>query len=101
MMVIILVGGIIHNCESLSTITISPENKNVVMIDGAMYTYDKKILLMYPSADTRQLFCIPEGVEIISSNACSCNHYVTEIIMPNSVKKLDTGHFMVITIYQN
>lgn len=71
------------------------------MFDGAMYTYDKKTLLLYPSADSRKIFYIPEGVEIISSNACSFNSYITEIIMPNSIKKLAIGLFGGIIIYQN
>lgn len=56
-------------CNSLQNIIVEEGNANFKDIDGVLYTADGKKLIRYPNGRTAKHFNIPEGVEIIASQA--------------------------------
>jgi len=78
-------GGIISLCEKLTTITVSEDNENLCVYEGALYTKDMKTLVLFPSAARREIFQIPDGVEAVGDDAFYHNRYVKEVIMPDTV----------------
>lgn len=66
----------------------------VCFIDDVMYTEDMKTLLDYPETKKDKAFVIPDGVETIYPFAVSHNNYLTDITIPNSVKRIGFGAFL-------
>lgn len=82
-------------CKKLREIQVSPENPYVTVIDGIMYSADKKILLYNPpfrKGSTLAKFRVPDGVETIGDAAFLEGRY-RFIELPESVNRVEDSAF--------
>jgi hypothetical protein len=56
-------------CESLENITGAENNEIYCSIDGVLFTKEKDRLWKYPSANSREEYTVPDGVEVIEDQA--------------------------------
>jgi len=72
--------------KNLKTITISSENKQFTLKDGALYSRDLKMLLYYPIKKEGDSYSVPEKTkEIIILNS----DYLKTIILPENLTAID------------
>ena len=111
-------GASFDYCENVIAITVD-ENNRVYSSDenGVLFNKDKTILIIYPAANTRTSYVIPDGVEEIGWEAFV--HMITDIqhidgesydgmemflesiTIPKSVKKIDKSAFYVCKNLEN
>lgn len=60
-------------CEKLSSYIVHPENKRHKSINGILYDYNVKSLLIYPCGKEDKVFYIPRSVSYIENNAFALN----------------------------
>jgi hypothetical protein len=80
------------SCASLKTVNVSPENIHFTLIDGVLFTKNKKQLMLYPSAREDSEYSVPEGTTVIGDCAFA-NTELTEIILPESLKTIGEYSF--------
>ena len=79
-------------CMELSTVIVDPQNAHFKTVDNVLFTKDGTRLLLYPIADTRTSYSIPEGVVVVADSAFDkCN--LKAIALPSSVKTVESGSF--------
>ncbi|HCK86869.1 MAG TPA: hypothetical protein DHW68_07505 [Ruminococcaceae bacterium] len=72
-------------CTSLKEITVSPDNKNYVSVDGVLFSKDMSILLAYPAGNKRSTYTVPDGVTKIEYGAfCDCTSLTEITVSPNN-----------------
>ena len=54
---------------NLTEIAIDSENPHFTTLDNVLFSHDKTTLILFPSADKRQTYQVPEGVETIEMGA--------------------------------
>ncbi len=86
-------AGIFYACSSLEQITVDPENKHYVSIDGVLFDKDKAELIQYPAASSRTEYVIPGGVERIGVNAFGNSTNLQTITIPYSVTYINSSAF--------
>ena len=79
--------------RSLTTIEVAEDNPIYSSIDGVLFSKNGKALLRYPAGREQEKYVVPEGVEIIESNAFSNCYSLTEIEIPSSVTAVESGAF--------
>lgn len=80
------------NCRNLKTIKIDPENDSFVIENGALYTADRKTLIVYAPKTEGESFVVPDSVEIISAGAFAKSG-LKSIHLGNNVKTIGDGAF--------
>ena len=80
-------------CEKLINITLSPENENYCLQDGALYTKNLDTFVLYPSASQREKFVIADGTVTIAAGAFS-NASLSEVVIPDSTKTIGEEAFI-------
>lgn len=90
-------GNFYRYLPCLSSITVSPENRNYRSVDGILYSLDKygrslSGLMSYPPKKPGISFDIPEGVQTIYSAAFK-NTSLTHIDFPSSLKTIESDAF--------
>ncbi len=71
-------------CESLKEITISQDNPSYCVVDGVIFTKDKKTLYYYPCGSDKISYIVPYGTERIFGAAFACSK-LEEIILPDTL----------------
>ncbi|MBQ7257423.1 MAG: leucine-rich repeat protein [Abditibacteriota bacterium] len=79
--------GAFEDSHSLEEIIVDEDNKHYKSVDGVLYTKDGKKLITYPFNKPDTEFTVPEGVEEICQTAFRDNEYLSDLILPNSLKK--------------
>lgn len=90
-------GNFFRYLPFLSSITVSPENRNYRSVDGVLYSLDKydgslSTLMSYPPKKSGISFDIPEGVQTIY-NAAFKGTSLTHINFPSSLKTIGSDAF--------
>ena len=84
-------------CDALKEIIVDPANPNFKDVDGILYSKDGKKLIRYPNARPDTHFDIPEGVEIIASQAFmqsyTGNSPLETVTFPSSLKEIESLAF--------
>lgn len=85
---------IFNSCDSLAEIQVSEANKNFCYEDNALYSKDKKRLVMYVgladmSEDSNKEFRIPDGVEVVGGKAFINPNKLKSIYVPDSVSQIE------------
>ena len=75
-------------CPELETITVSPQNPVLSVIDGALYSKADQRLVAFPSSDRRSEFTIPDGVTSIGDYAFYYCDNLTSITIPDGVTSI-------------
>ncbi len=83
----------IVDCPLLTTIEVSPESTYYTIVDDVLFTKDMKTLVYYPEGLDNTSYTIPDGVETIGAGAFFGNMKLTEVIMPNTVTKIEQKAF--------
>ena len=81
------------SCEKLINITLSPENENYCLQDGALYTKNLDTFVLYPSASKREKFVIADGTVTIAAGAFS-NVSLSEVVIPDSTRTIGEDAFI-------
>ncbi|MCD7803934.1 MAG: leucine-rich repeat protein [Oscillospiraceae bacterium] len=85
-------GGAFY-CESLTSITVSEDNKYYLDVDGVLFNKDGTELIFYPVGRTGASYAIPDGVTTIADGAFfSCKH-LQNISVPSSVTNIGVEAF--------
>ena len=73
------------HCTELATINISSDNTYyyVDSNDGALYSADGKVLVLYPNGNTRIAFNVPASVELIDYPILADAENLTQVVFPN------------------
>lgn len=82
-----------YMCPNVETITVAEGNPYLTVHDGVLYNKEMTILRCYPAGDTREVFQIPEGVLSIGASAFAGNEHLKEVIMPDTVVRIQMGAF--------
>ena len=80
-------AGVFLECSKLKEIKINEDNSKYKVEDGVLYSKDRKTIYLYPPAKEGN-FEIPSTVEELGGGAFYRNYYLTEINIPNTVKKV-------------
>ena len=56
---------ILGDFESLEEITVDENNKRFCVIDGVLYTKDKKKLILYPPCRKNKVLHLPDELELV------------------------------------
>lgn len=83
-------SGAIYDIPTLDAINVDENNPNYKSVDGILYSKDMKTLIAYPANKKDTTFKVPEGVEVIARYALSYNENLERIIMPSTLKKIET-----------
>ena len=86
--------GNYFNSGDLSYITVDNDNKHYCSEDGVLYNKSKKNLILYPKANERRSFTIPDGVEVIEPFAFNGSQKLYNITFPSSLKTIGEGAFI-------
>lgn len=84
-------GNIFGSCSALSEVKING-NPNYIVEDGAIYTSDKKVLLIYLIADERTAYTVPDSVTTISY-AAFCDASLQEVSLPQNLREIERYAF--------
>lgn len=68
-------------------------NANYVTLSGVLFSKDKKTLVRFPPASMECSYVVPNGVEIIGKNAFQNARNLREIILPETLLKIEDSAF--------
>lgn len=88
----LVTGGLCY-CPNLKNIYVNEDNPTFCDIDGILYSQDRKTLLYYPRGRKEPTYNIYKNTETIGSSSFWGNTYLTNITIPDNVKKIDVGAF--------
>lgn len=81
------------NCNALNEINVADENTDYSSVDGVLFDKERKILIQYPTGNSRTNYQIPHGViEIGSSSFRGCGN-LSSVIIPNGVTLIRDNAF--------
>lgn len=75
------------------SINVDPDHPRLCSLEGVLFTKNGKTLLKYPSEKPGDVYVVPEGVEVIGSNAFS-NTRLKAIFLPKSLKVIESHAFV-------
>nr|AHF25885.1 Ig domain-containing protein group 2 domain-containing protein [uncultured bacterium Contigcl_1523] len=85
------IGG--QQLPNLRRITVGEGNESLKTADGILFTADGKRLILYPAADERRNYRIPEGVREIAAYAFKNAGHLTEIVFPDYIESIGESAF--------
>ena len=80
------------DCNSLTDIRVSEKNPYYTVVDGCLYTKDKKTLLAVPRNKQGNMI-VEDGVETIGAGSVSCCNKLTKVVLPESVANIEEKAF--------
>jgi hypothetical protein len=80
--------GAFYGCIGIEWIDIHPGNPSIKSIDGAAFSINGKVLLMYPAKSSRSEYVIPSGVEEIDWGAFTSSVKLTSLTLPSTLKEI-------------
>lgn len=75
--------------SDISKIKDSSKNKYITVIDGNIYSKDKKTFIYYLASKDEDRFNIPSGVKFILDYSFYKNRNLYSVVLPKSVEKID------------
>lgn len=88
-----LVGNPFHGCTSLKRFDLHPDNPYYTLVDGVLFTKDRKTLVSYPEGLHVESYTVPSFVEEIGSEAFAYT-LLKEIILPECLKRVGSQSFL-------
>ena len=88
------IDGSALSCNiSLPAININASNPNYVSRNGVLYTRDGKMLMTYPAGKSGTTYTVQDGVEVIANNAFDRARSLTSIVLPGTLRQVQTSAF--------
>lgn len=84
---------IFSSCDSLRNIIVSDNNFSFYSVDGVLFDALTNTLIKYPAGKTETTYTIPNGTEIISSQAFYPCTKITHLNIPDSLLKINSFAF--------
>lgn len=84
-------GSVFTYCDRLKKVS-GPSDAFTVN-DGVLFSKDGKTLIYYPSALNARTYTVPQGTEIIAPYAFNGPVYLTGVVIPPSVTRIDERAF--------
>ena len=75
------------DAPNLLNIYVDGKNKKYQSVDGVLVE-NNTVLLKYPCGRTATSYVVPEGLTEIGENAIERNEYLTEVVLPSTLKRL-------------
>lgn len=75
-------------CDQLASISVSPENRSYVCVDGVLYTIDGKKIIQYLAGRTRGSYNMPSTVESIEEYAFWGAPMLADISLSSKLKEI-------------
>lgn len=72
-------------CSFVSKITVKNGCSAYKVVDGVLYSNDENLLVLYPNADERTSYNIPEGVTVIHGAAFCDSKNLTKVTFPSTL----------------
>ena len=85
--------GVFFGLTKLKSFSISSQNKNFVFNNGVLFDLNITRLITYPSQRNGNQFSIPQTVNSIDSTAFGYASQLTQVTIPESVKKINGNPF--------
>lgn len=89
---VFLENHIFDDCDSLAEINVARGNSKYTSIGGAVYTIDRKTLVVFPTG--KESAALPSGVTTIGNNAFYSNKALNSVTMPESVTSIGKEAFL-------
>lgn len=86
-----IMGRSFTDCVKLSVIDVAEDNTSFVSIGGVLYTSDLKRLVRFPEAMNVIDYVIPEGVEVVDTDALYRLQYVQSLTIPTTLTNISYG----------
>lgn len=74
-----------HDCLSLATIEVSPENVNYTSHDGVLYDKSQVTLIQYPAGKQDTSYSIPKSVQNIKEFGLFDNQFIESVELPSGL----------------
>lgn len=85
----------ISGCNRLKSITVHPRNTHFIIDQGALMTYSKNRLILYPALCQNRNFTIPDEIVLFDDKAFAGVNYLKTIILPDNIKFMSIKHAFV------
>lgn len=85
------------NCTSLKKFEVDERNADFKALDGVLYSYDMKSLMIYPIGRPDKEFTVPEGVERINNSAFEYCLNIEKLITSTTLTEIDDHAFRCCT----
>ncbi len=69
----------------IASVTLSPENDDFCVVDGALCSADGKVLVYYPRKRAKASFVLPDTIESIAPRAFMYCDYLTSVTLPEGL----------------
>lgn len=84
----------LSNCYNLQSITVDEDNQYYSSDEnGTLFDKAKTVLIQYPTGSKTNSYAIPDGVQVIESNAFYWVEYLTDVVIPDSVTTIESSAF--------
>ncbi len=83
----------IEYCYNFEEFQIDKKNKTYTVIDGVVFTKDKKTLVQYPVGSKVSEYAIPDKVTTISTGGFCLCQYLNKVYIPKGVKEIGNSAF--------
>jgi hypothetical protein len=88
------INGAFNNNKTLCKVEIDADNEHFKMQDNCLLNSGGNQLVLYVQAQNRTKLIIPDGVERICGGAIQGEAYLTEIVLPNSLRYIGAHAFL-------
>ena len=86
-------GNPFEYCPALTDIIVSPSHPTLTVIDGVLYNKEVTKVIAYPTTKSEATYTVPRGVTTLGIGAVASNHYLTKVILPDSLVLIDDYAF--------
>lgn len=86
-------GNPFEYCPALTDIIVSPSHPTLTAIEGVLYNKEVTKVISYPTTKSEATYTVPHGVTTIGIGAVASNHYLTKVILPDSLVLIDDYAF--------
>ncbi|MBO7390049.1 MAG: leucine-rich repeat protein, partial [Clostridia bacterium] len=86
-------SGAFGGADSLTSITVSEENKKFSSEDGILYNKSKTALIAYPAGISMEYYAVNDGVIVIGAGAFGGAKYLKSVVLPASVSSISYNAF--------
>jgi len=85
--------SLLSRLPELKTINLSKDNTSFSLMNGVLYTADKKELLRYPPKKEGKTFSLPAGTERIAEDAFKNSAYIESVTLNKELSEIRWGAF--------